>query len=173
MALTDSSLSATVSVLGVHNTSNLKWVIYHHYVNSMYLRSSIFCDSAWCRLYLATAILWQIIGPTFEGQTVHKACTACPLKTALLRCLKMFEIELPVLPTSRNIPEERWPQLHSGGSLKSRMLYNAILQTLDVPAIWVYHNTAGVGSSVRLLQSTDDEEKLAASIFDIVQERCL
>lgn len=98
--------------------------------------------------YLATAILWQIIGPIFEGQAVHKSWTACPLKTALLRCLKMLEIELPLLPTSRNIIEERWAQTHSGGSLKSRMLYSAILQTLDVPAIWVYYITAGVGSSV-------------------------
>lgn len=27
-------------------------------------------------------------------------------------------------------------------------LYSAILQTLNVPAIWVYHSTAGIGSSV-------------------------
>ena len=77
----------------------------------------------------------QVLSPIFKGQAVHEAWTACPLKTALLRCLKMSQIELPVLPTSRNIPDERRPQLHRGRSLKSRMLYSAILQTLDLPAI--------------------------------------
>ena len=49
MAPTDSSLSANVWVLGMLNTSAFKWVIYHHYVTAVYLRSSIFCDIAWCR----------------------------------------------------------------------------------------------------------------------------
>jgi hypothetical protein len=49
MASTDSSLSGNVSVLGVLNTSAFRLVIYHRYVTTVYLRSSIFCDIAWCR----------------------------------------------------------------------------------------------------------------------------
>ena len=130
------------------NTSAVKWVIYHHCVTTIYLKSSsIFAVLHGVGLYLAPAILWQLIGPISKGQSVHEAWTACPPKTALPRCLNMSEIELPVLPTSRNSTEEPRPQLHRGRSLKSRMLYSAMLQTLDVPAIWVY-NTASVGSSV-------------------------
>jgi hypothetical protein len=67
MTPTDSSLSANVSVLGVHNTSAFKCVIYHHCVTTIYLRSSIFAMLHGVGLYLATAILWQLIAPISKG----------------------------------------------------------------------------------------------------------
>jgi hypothetical protein len=71
------------------------------------------------KLIAVTDVSGQTVGPIFMSQAVHEDSLDClVLEDGPDRLSR--NVGTRYQPTSPNIPEERRPELHCGGSLKSR-----------------------------------------------------